>query len=271
MAPTFPRAIERRLSAVALRWVRSWLRPVMREARKALRRRADVDEIQPGRFELLSILTSIETVASADEQVTAASLGRYGRLVTRHAERETLRILQRPSLRAIDPAQNAEGVIAAWSEEAASRIVVIQERYRERVSSIVERAYAEGWGAERLAGSIERLGAATENRARLWARDQIATINEQATAHAHALAGVRFYVWATANDERVREEHVERDGFIFAWDNPPRVDDIDGHPGESINCRCAAIPVDPAEEQELIEAQTRRGGLPAYAVTAVDL
>ena len=50
--------------------------------------------------------------------------------------------------------------------------------------------------------------------------------------------GITHYTWRTSQDERVRHEHVLRDGRRFAWDNPPD----DGHPGQPIRCRCVAEP-----------------------------
>ncbi|MBQ9732047.1 MAG: minor capsid protein [Alphaproteobacteria bacterium] len=45
-----------------------------------------------------------------------------------------------------------------------------------------------------------------------------------------------YYIWRTEGDDLVREEHAQRDGEIFAWDEPPS----GGHPGEDYNCRCTA-------------------------------
>ena len=30
-----------------------------------------------------------------------------------------------------------------------------------------------------------------------------------------------YYIWRTVGDDRVRSSHEERDGEIFAWDEPP--------------------------------------------------
>jgi hypothetical protein len=51
--------------------------------------------------------------------------------------------------------------------------------------------------------------------------------------------GVTSFVWQTMGDERVRDEHAERDGQEYEYDDPP-----DGElPGEPIMCRCWAEPV----------------------------
>lgn len=84
----------------------------------------------------------------------------------------------------------------------------------------------------------KRLGIA-ENRARLIARDQVASVNGTLTQLRQQAAGIERYIWITSLDERVRPEHEARDGEVFRWDQPPS----DGHPGQPINCRCTASPI----------------------------
>lgn len=50
------------------------------------------------------------------------------------------------------------------------------------------------------------------------------------------------YIWRTAQDEKVRTEHAEREGKTFDFAKPPK----GGNPGEDYNCRCSAeiIPQD---------------------------
>jgi len=49
-----------------------------------------------------------------------------------------------------------------------------------------------------------------------------------------------LYIWRTAGDEKVRPSHAANEGRIFAWGNPPST----GHPGDEVNCRCTAEPVE---------------------------
>jgi SPP1 gp7 family putative phage head morphogenesis protein len=44
------------------------------------------------------------------------------------------------------------------------------------------------------------------------------------------------YIWHTAEDEKVRPSHAERDGKVFDFAHPP----IGGNPGDDYNCRCTA-------------------------------
>jgi SPP1 gp7 family putative phage head morphogenesis protein len=115
----------------------------------------------------------------------------------------------------------------------------IDDDYLDRVAVVIEKAQREGWTAARAAQELSSTTEITLNRAKLIARDQIATVNSQITKQRQTAAGVERYRWSTSRDERVRPEHAEREGRVFSWDNPPP----DGHPGEPINCRCVAIPI----------------------------
>ncbi len=81
----------------------------------------------------------------------------------------------------------------------------------------------------------------SKSRADLIARDQVLKLNGQITEERQTRAGVEQYVWTTAGDERVREEHAALEGQVIDWNSPPTV----GHPGEDYQCRCVAFPLIP--------------------------
>jgi len=61
-------------------------------------------------------------------------------------------------------------------------------------------------------------------------------------------AGVDSYMWMTARDSKVRPAHLDLDGEIAEWDDPPlKAEDSDNeeddHPGEDYGCRCVASPI----------------------------
>ena len=51
--------------------------------------------------------------------------------------------------------------------------------------------------------------------------------------------GIERYVWVTQGDHKVRPEHAALNGEVFSWDHPSD----EGHPGQTPNCRCHAVPV----------------------------
>lgn len=77
------------------------------------------------------------------------------------------------------------------------------------------------------------------NRAKFIARDQAASFSGNLNRIRQQQAGISEYDWLTADDERVRPAHREREGKRFRWSDPPE----GGHPGEDFNCRCTAIAV----------------------------
>lgn len=107
------------------------------------------------------------------------------------------------------------------------------------IQRAVTRAISSATPHQQLAEEIEdRLGIATE-RAKLIARDQIGKIYGQVNAARQRDLGVDQFIWRTVRDERVRDEHSDREGQIFSYSDPPE----DGLPGEAVNCRCFADPV----------------------------
>lgn len=86
------------------------------------------------------------------------------------------------------------------------------------------------------------------DRIKRIARDQTAKLNESLNETAMRDAGVEFFEWMTANDERVSTGfggHKQLDGKIFKWGDNAHYPIIDtyGHrgvPGQRVNCRCTA-------------------------------
>lgn len=116
----------------------------------------------------------------------------------------------------------------------------IPTQYLDKVELAVTQAIVKGELSSELTKKIMEIGQSTESRAKLIARDQASKFNAALTQARHEDLGITHYRWSTSGDERVRESHIENDGKIFAYDDPP---EETGHPGHDINCRCVAIPV----------------------------
>ncbi|WP_317817789.1 phage minor head protein [Clostridium tetani] len=60
--------------------------------------------------------------------------------------------------------------------------------------------------------------------------------------------GISAYRWRTSEDQRVRKSHVNMEGVIVFWDDPPNPEELIGeeslqgkhHAGECEGCRCYA-------------------------------
>lgn len=92
-------------------------------------------------------------------------------------------------------------------------------------------------------------------RANLIARDQVGALNSQLDRHRQTDAGIEHYIWRDVGDVRVRESHTAMDGKFCRWDDPTAyknapedkvwkqrasIGGVEKHPGEDIQCRCAA-------------------------------
>lgn len=116
------------------------------------------------------------------------------------------------------------------------------------------KTFAEGSLTNRLA----RIGSLSKGQAKRIARDQTSKLCTSLNAIRQQDAGIKRYTWRTVQDQRVvgnpgglypegneaHGNHWEREGMAFSWDEPPE----DGHPGQPIQCRCAAEPIIDLEE-----------------------
>lgn len=117
-------------------------------------------------------------------------------------------------------------------------IKTVPDRYFDRIRLDVQNAFTTGIHPQTLADQfVERYDMA-ENDAMRIARDQIGKLNAEVNQERQEALGVTGYIWRTMNDNRVRDEHEEREGESFDWDDPPE----DGHPGEPVQCRCYSEP-----------------------------
>jgi SPP1 gp7 family putative phage head morphogenesis protein len=117
-------------------------------------------------------------------------------------------------------------------------VKTVAGRYWDRLARDVEQAFTGGMRAETLAERFEERDGMLARDALRLARDQVAKLTADFNQERQEALGVTGYVWRTMNDNRVRPEHVPREGQHFDWDAPPE----DGHPGQPIQCRCYSEP-----------------------------
>lgn len=126
-----------------------------------------------------------------------------------------------------------------WASANARLIKNLAEEHVDRVADLAADAVRHGSRASVLAANLRASTGITARRAKLVARDQIATLQGQVAQARQTRLGIERYRWRTAGDARVRTSHAAREGKIFSWEAPP----ADGHPGVPINCRCHPEPV----------------------------
>ncbi|OGU55474.1 MAG: hypothetical protein A2V66_11905 [Ignavibacteria bacterium RBG_13_36_8] len=129
-------------------------------------------------------------------------------------------------------------MLKSFSKENVALIKSIKDKSLTNLEASIQRKIRTGTRVEVLQKEIKEEFNTTKSRARLIARDQIGKLNGQLTQLRQQEAGINSYIWRTALDERVRDEHEEREGQEFNWNDPPE----GGHPGEDYQCRCYAEP-----------------------------
>lgn len=104
------------------------------------------------------------------------------------------------------------------------------------IEGLVRRSVRAGRRASTIESELVKRFGIAENRAALIARDQVSTFAGQTNRLRQENLGVDTYTWQTAEDERVRSSHQDRNNVQYLWTH----EHSDGHPGEPIGCRCWA-------------------------------
>lgn len=152
-----------------------------------------------------------------------------------------------------------QGPVGAAVQEMVSRnatlISSIPVSVRDQVAQEIAKAQQAGARPEAIArlldGRITLAKHKLRTRARLIARTETAKASLALTEARSQSLGLRFYVWLTSEDQRVRLSHKKMDGVVVPWDEPPAPDLMWPEPGSKTrsklghyhaggapNCRC---------------------------------
>lgn len=111
--------------------------------------------------------------------------------------------------------------------------------------SVVSNTYS-GYRAEYLQKVIKERYNVSERKAKFLARQETNLITAKYRESRYLDAGIEEYMWSSAGDGLVREDHKELNGKVFRFDSPPIVNKETGkraNPSEDFNCRCKARPL----------------------------
>jgi SPP1 gp7 family putative phage head morphogenesis protein len=134
-----------------------------------------------------------------------------------------------------------QSILSGWVTENTQLVGNMNAQQLGKLETLFLRSLRDGSRSAQVVGEVAHiLGANGENvnRARLIARDQIGKLDGQLSRQKQTEAGIKGYAWRGALDGRERQTHVDREGVIFLWSEPPP----DGHPGQPVGCRCGAEP-----------------------------
>ena len=193
----------------------------------------------------------------------------YGNKLDKNAERIILNYLKKAqsglknSLQANMRQIYGDGFVIKFNSRQYGRIMKIRaftnaelitntsSQVISNVTNIVYDGVTTGKSWRDVESTLHKQKQIAADRIKRIARDQTAKFNEDLNETAMRDAGVEYFEWMTANDERVSTGyggHKQLDGKIYKWgdrENYPVIDTYGnrGTPGERVNCRCSAIGV----------------------------
>lgn len=140
-----------------------------------------------------------------------------------------------------------ENIYKASVAENVSLIKSIPAQYLQKVEGAVMRSITTGNGLQDLVPALEQYEGQTHRRARNIALDQTRKAYNAINRGRMEAIGVQKFQWHhSGGGAHPREDHVQMDGEIYSFDDPPVIDARTGErgiPGQAPNCRCVMSPV----------------------------
>lgn len=147
---------------------------------------------------------------------------------------------------AVMPAALVESMKAATTENVAL-IKSVAEQYHERIEGAVMRSIQQGGeGRKTIMDELNKIGGMSQRRAKLISSDQVRKATTASNAMRAQQLGIKKFRWLhSGGSAEPREKHIKASGKIFEYANPPKIGDKGEAvlPGQSIACKCVAIPV----------------------------
>lgn len=145
------------------------------------------------------------------------------------------------------PASLQDAVKASITQNV-SLIRNIQTQYAQRIeSTVLSSIQTGGTGSQQVFEEVKKIDGMTQRRAKIIADDQTRKVNTAMNTARMQSAGVTKYRWIHSGRlEGARELHVDYDGKVFSYDDPPIIDERTGErglPGQAINCACVQQPL----------------------------
>lgn len=147
-----------------------------------------------------------------------------------------------------------EEITKAAVVENVGLIKSIATEYLQKVEGAVMRSITSGNGLKDLIPALEQYEGQTHRRAKNIALDQTRKVYNSINRGRMEAIGVKKFTWHhSGGGAHPREDHVEMDGQVFSFDDPPVIDQRTGEtgiPGQAINCRCTMSPYFDFENKE---------------------
>ena len=144
--------------------------------------------------------------------------------------------------------QDYDETLKAMVARNVALIKNVSDQTISNVENIVYDAMTTGQGWKEIKDSLSHQQEISDRRIKTIARDQTAKTNAALNYLEQQSAGVEYFRWKTAGDERVstgKGGHKQLDGKIYRWGDEKNYPEIDsygnrGLPSQRVNCRCVA-------------------------------
>jgi SPP1 gp7 family putative phage head morphogenesis protein len=138
-------------------------------------------------------------------------------------------------------------ILNAIVTENVGLIKSIPAQYLNGVQGAVMRSITTGNGMQDLVPYLQKHKGITLRRARSISMDQTKKCFSGLSKARMQAIGVTSYQWLhTSGSRHPRKLHIEMNGNIYRYDDPPVIDDRTGEkgiPGQAINCACRMRPI----------------------------
>jgi|WetSurMetagenome_2_1015567.scaffolds.fasta_scaffold01362_9 SPP1 gp7 family putative phage head morphogenesis protein len=190
---------------------------------------------------LLSYANLITPWAETTAERMLADIDRRGR----RAWAQHSRTMSRALAEEIETAPTG-AILRQLQQEQVTLIKSLPLQAAERVHEAAMRGILNASRGEDIVADIMRTGLVTRSRAVCIARTETSRVASNLTEARARYVGSSKYVWHTADDADVRDDHKKLNGKVFEWNNPPVADRRSGtraHAGCIWNCRCYSEPL----------------------------
>lgn len=143
------------------------------------------------------------------------------------------------------------GTINYLVQENAKIIKTLPLDISKQVTEHIMSETLKGKRSNDIAQEIKELFPHTSKaKANLIARTETSKTSTALTKARCEHMGLKWYIWRTSEDQRVRSSHNHMDDVLIHWDNPPSPEKLIGeksvgyyHAGNIYNCRCYPEPL----------------------------
>jgi SPP1 gp7 family putative phage head morphogenesis protein len=139
-----------------------------------------------------------------------------------------------------------ENTVADFKAGIVDSVTNFSQEIVEKLRKDLDQKIKDGIPRKELSKFIRSRLKISKQRSDFIARQETALLTVEIKKQQYEQFGIRQYKWITMGDHKVRERHIELNGDIIDWNNPPVVDKKTGrkaHAGQDFRCRCVDKPI----------------------------